>query len=98
MYSLHSFGNFYKYRDMLEPYVCDTALYLHKALKFNKNVLLEGQLGTLKDPDRVQISKHIKDCKRYISSSLKSAPILGRYTVKPADPSWSTCLQHYYDF
>ena len=31
--------------------VCDTTQYLHKALKENKKILLEGQLGTLKDPD-----------------------------------------------
>ncbi len=39
------------YRDMVAPYVTDTALYLHDALKEGKTVLLEGQLGTLKDPD-----------------------------------------------
>ncbi len=39
------------YRDMVEPYVADTSLILQNALKEGKNVLLEGQLGTLKDPD-----------------------------------------------
>ena len=39
------------YRDMVEPFVCDTSLYLWNALKEGKTVLLEGQLGTLKDPD-----------------------------------------------
>src|SRR5699024_6769164 len=39
------------YKKMIEPYVCDTALYLHEALKEGKEILLEGQLGTLKDPD-----------------------------------------------
>lgn len=39
------------YRDMVKPYVCDTAAYLYKAVKEGKNVLLEGQLGALKDPD-----------------------------------------------
>lgn len=39
------------YRDMVAPYVTDTALFLHDALKEGKTVLLEGQLGTLKDPD-----------------------------------------------
>ncbi|MDE7324932.1 MAG: adenylosuccinate synthase [Lachnospiraceae bacterium] len=39
------------YRDMVAPYVTDTALFLHGALKEGKTVLLEGQLGTLKDPD-----------------------------------------------
>ena len=40
-----------EYRDMIAPYVCDVSLYLDKALKEGKNILLEGQLGTLKDPD-----------------------------------------------
>jgi len=39
------------YRDMIEPYVCDTATFLHEALKQGKSILLEGQLGALKDPD-----------------------------------------------
>ncbi len=39
------------YRDMVEPYVCDVASYLDRAVKEGKNILLEGQLGTLKDPD-----------------------------------------------
>ncbi len=40
-----------EYRDMVAPYVCDTFAYLHQALKDGKNILLEGQLGSLKDPD-----------------------------------------------
>lgn len=40
-----------EYRDMVAPYVCDVSLYLYKATKEGKNILLEGQLGTLKDPD-----------------------------------------------
>ncbi|MCI9313761.1 MAG: adenylosuccinate synthase [Lachnospiraceae bacterium] len=39
------------YRKMIEPYVCDVSAYLDRALKDDKTVLLEGQLGTLKDPD-----------------------------------------------
>lgn len=41
----------HEYRDMVEPYVCDTALFLQDAIKEGKTILLEGQLGTLKDPD-----------------------------------------------
>ena len=41
----------HEYRDMVAPYVCDVSLYLDKALKEGKTILLEGQLGTLKDPD-----------------------------------------------
>lgn len=40
-----------EYRNMIEPFVCDTSLFIDKALKEGKTVLLEGQLGTLKDPD-----------------------------------------------
>ncbi len=40
-----------EYRDMVEPYVCDVFAYLQQALKEDKNILLEGQLGSLKDPD-----------------------------------------------
>ena len=41
----------HEYRDMVAPYVCDVSAFLDKALKEGKTVLLEGQLGTLKDPD-----------------------------------------------
>lgn len=40
-----------EYKKMVEPYVCDVALYLWNALKEGKEILLEGQLGSLKDPD-----------------------------------------------
>ncbi|MCM1326594.1 MAG: adenylosuccinate synthase [Bacteroidales bacterium] len=39
------------YRDMIAPYVGDVSTFLNQALKDGKTVLLEGQLGTLKDPD-----------------------------------------------
>lgn len=41
----------HEYRDMIAPYVCDVSAYLYEALKAGKKVLLEGQLGSLKDPD-----------------------------------------------
>ncbi len=41
----------HEYRAMVEPYVCDVSVFLDRALKDGKTVLLEGQLGTLKDPD-----------------------------------------------
>lgn len=41
----------HEYRDMVAPYVCDVSAYLAQAIKENKTILLEGQLGTLKDPD-----------------------------------------------
>ncbi len=39
------------YRTMVEPYVCDVSAFLNDAIKEGKNILLEGQLGSLKDPD-----------------------------------------------
>lgn len=39
------------YKEMIAPYVADVSLYLHNAIKEGKNILLEGQLGALKDPD-----------------------------------------------
>lgn len=39
------------YRDRIKPFICDTTLFLNNAIKQGKNILLEGQLGALKDPD-----------------------------------------------
>ena len=41
----------HSYRDMIEPYLADTGAFLTKALKEGKRVLVEGQLGSLKEPD-----------------------------------------------
>lgn len=41
----------HEYRDMITPFVCDVSAFLDKALKEGKTILLEGQLGTMKDPD-----------------------------------------------
>ena len=40
-----------EYKKMLEPYVGDVSGFLWDAVKKDKNILLEGQLGALKDPD-----------------------------------------------
>ena len=37
--------------ERIRPMVIDTTLFLHRALKEGKTVLLEGQLGSLRDPD-----------------------------------------------
>lgn len=37
--------------DKIKPYVCDTSTLLHNALKEKKEILVEGQLGALRDPD-----------------------------------------------
>lgn len=40
-----------EYKRMVEPYVCDTSAFLYKAVQERKTILLEGQLGSMKDPD-----------------------------------------------
>ncbi|MEE3468607.1 MAG: adenylosuccinate synthase [Eubacterium sp.] len=40
-----------EYRTMIEPYACDVGSFLYQARKDGKRILLEGQLGSLKDPD-----------------------------------------------
>ena len=45
------FDTLMEYRKMIAPYVCDVSAYLYQAIKDGKNILLEGQLGSLKDPD-----------------------------------------------
>ncbi len=45
------FRTLMEYKEMVEPFVCDVSGFLNQALKEGKTILLEGQLGTLKDPD-----------------------------------------------
>ncbi len=45
------FATLMEYKEMVAPYVCDVSAYLYQALKEGKKILLEGQLGSLKDPD-----------------------------------------------
>ncbi|MDO5155138.1 MAG: adenylosuccinate synthase [Eubacteriales bacterium] len=45
------FATMMEYKKMVEPYVCDVSAFLYDAIKAGKNILLEGQLGSLKDPD-----------------------------------------------
>ena len=45
------FETMLEYRKMVEPYVGDVSAFLDQAIKDGKELLLEGQLGTLKDPD-----------------------------------------------
>lgn len=40
-----------EYKEMIKPYVSNTGVFLQKAIKEGKNILLEGQLGALKDTD-----------------------------------------------
>ena len=45
------FGELMKWKEMIAPFVCDTSSFLYEALQEGKEILLEGQLGSLKDPD-----------------------------------------------
>ena len=45
------FNTLMGYRDMIAPYVGDAVAYVHQALKEGKKILLEGQLGSMKDPN-----------------------------------------------
>ncbi len=45
------FAQLMEYKDMVAPYVCDVSSYLYDAIRQGKQILLEGQLGSLKDPD-----------------------------------------------
>ena len=45
------FAEMMEWREFVAPYVGDTSAFLHQAMKEGKNILLEGQLGALKDPD-----------------------------------------------
>ncbi len=40
-----------EYKEMVAPYVGDVSLFLWNALKEGKEILFEGQLGSMKDPD-----------------------------------------------
>ena len=44
------FAELMEYKTMISPYVCDTSAFLYQAIQEGKTILLEGQLGTLKDP------------------------------------------------
>ena len=45
------FQELLKYREMIRPFVADVSVFLRDALRDGKKILLEGQLGSLKDPD-----------------------------------------------
>ena len=45
------FAQLLEQREMIRPYVADTVAFVHEALRAGKSILLEGQLGSMKDPD-----------------------------------------------
>ena len=46
-----TYNKLMEYKERLAPYVADTFDYLYHAVKDGRNILLEGQLGALKDTD-----------------------------------------------
>ena len=45
------FTELLSWKEMVAPYVADTSAFLYQAVQDGKEVLLEGQLGSMKDPD-----------------------------------------------
>ena len=45
------FDELMEHRELIRPYVSDAVTFVHEALKAGKTILLEGQLGSMKDPD-----------------------------------------------
>ncbi|MBP5262078.1 MAG: adenylosuccinate synthase [Clostridiales bacterium] len=45
------FNTMMEYAEIIKPFVKDTQSFLYDAIKAGKNILLEGQLGSMKDPD-----------------------------------------------
>ena len=62
--------------ERIRPFVIDTTEYLHQALRENKNILMEGQLGALRDPDH--------GIYPYVTSS---SPLAGYTTVGGGVPA-----------
>jgi adenylosuccinate synthase len=47
----HVLAELARARELLAPFACDTTEYLHAALGAGQRILVEGQLGALRDPD-----------------------------------------------
>ncbi|MDU6855302.1 MAG: adenylosuccinate synthase [Zhenhengia sp.] len=69
------FDEVVKYRERLEPMIANIAYYLNDAIKAGKHILLEGQLGALKDTDN--------GIYPYVTSS---SPLAGFATVGASIP------------
>jgi len=69
---------YYALGQRLKPWVVDTGLLLDKALRANQNILLEGQLGALRDPDH--------GIYPYVTSS---SPLAGYAAVGAGLPPWA---------
>ncbi len=65
-------------RERLRPFVGDAAVLLNKAVREDKTILLEGQLGSLKDPDN-----------GIYPFTTSSSPLAGFASVGAAIPPWA---------
>ncbi len=64
--------------EQIRPFVADTDAYLMDAVRSGKNILLEGQLGTLRDPDH-----------GIYPMVTSSSPLAGYAPVGAGVPVWS---------
>ena len=64
--------------ERIRPYTADTDAYLMQAVREGKNILLEGQLGTLRDPDH-----------GIYPMVTSSSPLAGYAPVGAGVPVWS---------
>jgi len=69
---------YYALGQRLKPWVVDTSLLLDKALRAGQDILLEGQLGALRDPDH--------GIYPYVTSS---SPLAGYAAVGAGLPPWA---------
>lgn len=68
---------YYALGQKIKDMVCDTTLLLSEALKAGKNILLEGQLGALRDPDH-----------GIFPYTTSSSPLAGYAAVGAGLPPW----------
>lgn len=66
-----------KFRDKLKPYLCNTVKLLNDKIKNNETIILEGQLGTLRDLDN-----------GIYPFTTSSSPLAGFGTVGAGIPSY----------
>ena len=90
----------HEYKKMVEPYVCNVSLYLSQAIMDGKTILLEGQLGTLKDPDHgiypMVTSSSTLAAYGAIGAGIPPYEIKEVITVRPRRMGWFDCVASKY--
>ncbi len=69
---------YYALGQRLKPWIADTTWLLHEAVQSGKNILLEGQLGALRDPDH--------GIYPFVTSS---SPLAGNAAIGAGVPPWA---------